>query len=389
MQHCPADLFEWLHFRQAVAMCMRVPAMPVSEANSAGRLRMLAVAAVVSSCGGVVRGEASGVGGSEGSNATVSSATASGTHASSTTSSSGVAGVCPSPEPPSGPCAPGSACAGQHSACLAVTGSQSGNVFGMRVDHLAFELPAALAGTAFGRMLATAAERDAPACNLDGTGSFNWLLQFDTQSGTITTGGAKPPALPSNGYSFVKGAVFPGGTSFVIGPTPLSAPLVDCDITSSAWDVFLPVYLDQAGTELMVLPLHQLQFFNGTFSSDHACIGSYNAQGLAASPACSTDAGIASYVDGAMVRAYFLLGESDHEVLPGLDESLCVFLSGDPTTYGDGASPARCKTSNGLPTGEIIYQGDWCAATNQPGSSSCHDAVQFRARFAASGVSMN
>ncbi len=52
---------------------------------------------------------------------------------------------------------------------------------------------------------------DNTACNLDGSGTFSWLLQFDTTAGTLKTGGARPVAEPTTGYSFEEGMVAAGG----------------------------------------------------------------------------------------------------------------------------------------------------------------------------------
>lgn len=53
---------------------------------------------------------------------------------------------------------------------------------------------------------------------------------------------------------------------------------------------------------------------------------------------------------------------------------------------GDGGTPIQHGMKG--PSGEIIFQGDWCSTTNGPATSTCSDAVQFTAGFAASGVTI-
>jgi hypothetical protein len=45
--------------------------------------------------------------------------------------------------------------------------------------------------------------------------------------------------------------------------------------------------------------------------------------------------------------------------------------------------PAKCKRDAG---GKIMFQGDWCQATD---SASCKDSVKLKANFAASAVKLN
>jgi hypothetical protein len=39
-------------------------------------------------------------------------------------------------------------------------------------------------------------------------------------------------------------------------------------------------------------------------------------------------------------------------------------------------------------SGKILFQGDWCAATNQAATAGCADAVQVSATFAAQAVTI-
>ncbi len=222
------------------------------------------------------------------------------------------------------------------------------------------------------------------ACNLAGSGTFSWLLAFDTAAGTLTTGGAKPVANRALGYSFVN-EDFPvlGGT-LPMAPVTLTAPLgASCTVTSSAANLNLPVYLDAAATNALVLPLRQARFTNVTVSGDHTCIGKYNAAGLNPADNCGATQQIPAFLPGGKVDAFINLDQADAVVIAPIQQTLCVVLSGDATKYGDGGAPtSRCKRVSG----KIVFPGDWCTATNQAATAQCSDAVRFAGAFAASGM---
>ncbi len=221
------------------------------------------------------------------------------------------------------------------------------------------------------------------ACNLAGTGTFSWLLAFDTAAGTLTTGGAKPVANPALGYSFVN-EDFPvlGGT-LPIAPVTLTAPLgASCTVTSSAANLNLPIYLDAAATNAIVLPLRQARFSNVTVSGDHTCIGKYNAAGLDPANNCLADQQTPAFSPGGQLDSFINLDQADSIVVAPLQQTLCIVLSGDATKYGDGGTPAKCKRTSG----KIVFPGDWCTATNQAATPQCSDAVRFAGTFAASGM---
>jgi hypothetical protein len=224
-------------------------------------------------------------------------------------------------------------------------------------------------------------------CNLNGGGTFSWLLEFDTVAGTVKTGGAKPQSNPAAGYSFVDQNYPIIGGAIHVAPVTLTAPLdAACSTNSSAGDVNMPIYLDLAATQLLELPLGQARFVNLTVSGNHDCIGKYNAAGLDPASGCVADQQTPAFFPDAQVVAMINLEQADTIPINALGQSLCVVLSGDSAAYGDGNSPmARCKRA----MGKIVFQGDWCTATNQPASAQCSDALYFAAGFAASGVTIN
>ena len=166
----------------------------------------------------------------------------------------------------------------------------------------------------------------------------------------------------------------------------LSAPLgASCTTSTSAADLNLPIYLDQMGTSALALPLRQARFSNITVSGDHSCIGKYNAAGLMPRDNCFPTPQNPDFFPAGEVDGFINLDQADAVGIDALTQSLCVVLSGDPTAYGDGGAPKKCKRVNG----KIVFPGDWCTATNQPATAQCNDAVRFAGAFAASGVTIN
>jgi hypothetical protein len=284
-------------------------------------------------------------------------------------------------------CAPTDpSCLGQVAECSPLVDNFGGPKFALRMAHLTLASPdvfrmGVLHGILAGSML--------PAngvCHLQGNGTFSWLLAFDADAGKLVTGGAKPPADPAAGYAFLDEDASTSGGSLHLGSATLDAPLQgDCQITSTEGDVNLPVYLDSSGSDAIVLPLRHLRFTNVTVSPNHDCIGKFNAETLEPKNSCIPDTSQEAFTDGGSVEAAIPLEEADDILVGALNQSLCVLLTGDASAYGDGGSPNRCKRQNG----EIVFEGDWCMATNQAATAGCHDGMRFAGTFAASAVKVN
>ena len=226
-------------------------------------------------------------------------------------------------------------------------------------------------------------------CNLDGNGTFSWLLQFDTIGGTLTTGGATPAQDPTQGYAFVSQTIMQGSKSFTIAPIVVPAPINGgAFATSTGKYVILPIYLDIAASAVILLPLHEAKLA-GNLSADKSCIGKYNAAGLDPAGGCLPDNTTPAFIgaDGKAdsdghLDGYVGLNEADTVLVDAVGQSLCVILWGDAATYGDGGMPSKCKRTGG----KINFQGDWCSASN---NMACTDSVRLSARFSASGVKAN
>jgi hypothetical protein len=255
------------------------------------------------------------------------------------------------------------------------------------MSEVDFIKPQAFTSGVVSTVVEAAATPNEPGCNLQGTGTFSWLLQYDTQKGVVTTGGARPAASAGGPYTFANETVMGVGAAITIAPVVLQAPFASCAIDAQGGDLNLPIYLDAMGANAVVLPLRQLQLYKGFVSDDNSCIGTYNASALDPANACQPQAGEPQFVNGGLAGGYIVLSEADTIPIPMLGQTLCVLLSGNTATYGEQEGGLTvCKKG---PNHQILFQGDWCAATNAPASATCADSMQFVASFAASGVTIN
>jgi hypothetical protein len=219
------------------------------------------------------------------------------------------------------------------------------------------------------------------ACNLRGAGTISWLLRFDTSAGTLETGGARASATPAGPYTFDTETLNLGGTAFQVQPVTLSAPLSgSCTFDSAAGDLMMPLFLNAAGSSVVLLPLHDLRLHSGRMTAEHDCIGRYDAEALSPASSCQPDATHPAFQTGATLDGLITLAEADTVLVTSVSQTLCVILSGNPSMYG--------TQSGGITHCNGTFQGDWCAATNQAATSTCSDAVHVSAKFAAQAVTI-
>jgi hypothetical protein len=244
----------------------------------------------------------------------------------------------------------------------------------LRNSHLTIAHPAALATGLVHSVLDTAFTPDATSCNLNGGATANWILE-ETDATHLAIGAARP-VTAGNPYAFI---------DETIGSLPV-APVMATEGSSGFGpvDVILPVFLDAAGTQVLLFPVRDL-VVTMTTDASNTCVGTYNAAGLDPANSCLPDATHPAFLDDGTLTGFIGLEDADAVDISTLSESLCVLLSGNATMYGDGASPVQhCKRTGGV----IDFPGDWCSATNTAATSTCHDAVQLDAAFAASGVAL-
>lgn len=275
--------------------------------------------------------------------------------------------------------------------CVAIVDNKDQQQFGLRMSQILISKPASLGPTKFvGKTVANGVTWKRPDCYLTGDaagGNFSWLLLIDLAGKTVCTGGAKPPATPEDGYSFVNEMVMQGANTFDIKPIKFSAPDLAMGkfsvAAADAQNIIVPIYTAEGG--VILLPLRKAKITEATLSSNNNCIGSFNGKGLDPLNNCGPLAteNQFSFVNGGKLEGYITLEDADNIVVDLAKASLCALLTED----GDGAMPtSKCKRDA---MSKIVYKGDWCDATNAAADGTCADAVQLAADFAASAVKIN
>lgn len=298
-----------------------------------------------------------------------SSSGASSSSTSSSTSSSG-----------EGPCDFPTCNAGKN--CFETWDNAASNGASLRISHITIMEPPVLSAGTVATIVAGALSPVLPTCELPTGGTFNWLIELDVATSTLTTGGATPVPDIFQGYGFFQGDL--GGVPVTPATAPFTLDPGGALSISSPIDLDMPVFLDSTGAQFILLPLRSLAL-SAALSDDHNCVGDVSYEPPAG---CLPDDNHPIFHNGGHIDAHLLLEEADTiNIASGLNQSLCVLLSEDPSQYGDGGSPIeRCARDS---MGEILFHGDWCSATGAPATTACHDAVRFSADFAASAVKIN
>lgn len=271
-------------------------------------------------------------------------------------------------------------CTAVASDCIAVHDNQGSTKIGLRMAQLTITKPDVLATGYIANLVAQGLTMNLPQCYLNGTGTFSWLLEFDTETGKLRTGGALPTNDPLSGYCFANTTA----GEFEIAPTEIDAPLTDGAWSGEAETLNVPIFLETSD-EPIILPLHQVKLTDGKVSADNNCIGRRNSEALDPQNAClpGQDGDPPAFLNGGKLSAYITLEEVDRVIVPDVDQSLCVVLSGDIGEYGNGGMPNTCKRDE---DGKIVLRGDWCSATNSAATDDCADAYALGGEYAASAV---
>ncbi|HZF56038.1 MAG TPA: hypothetical protein VE093_45805 [Polyangiaceae bacterium] len=269
------------------------------------------------------------------------------------------------------------------SECIALTDNSGAATAGLRMSQITITKPTVLApGSIVGNLVANGVQMNLDKCNLTGGGTFSWLLQFDTASSKVVTGGAKPVSDPFGGYCFVNQIL--GGIQ--IAPVEADAPIAGGAFSADVGNITVPIFLDAAASTFVLMPLKQGKI-TGTLSGDNNCIGKYNADKLDPANACLAEPPeTLQFENAGTLEGFITLEDADSVIIENLKQSLCVLLSGNAGMYGDAGTPNKCKRDM---TGKIVFQGDWCEATNAAADAMCSDSSRLGAEFAASAVKVS
>jgi len=295
-----------------------------------------------------------------------------------------------------GPCAQEDpACTMVDSDCVALVDNRDEEVFALRMVQTIVARPNAFkSDTTEGKLVNDAFGFNLPECRLNNGGTINLIVEIDTANGQGRAGVAKPVDDPRDGYSFVDEVVDAGGADFQVSPVLFQGSLNDEGILEEAQlnSITLPLYLNQSATDFILVPLRAGRLYDVQLSTDQNCIGAYNAFGLDPNNLCLPDEenGVYEFLSGGKAEGYVLLEEAEQVVINAfggfVNETLCARFANDAGNFLTGSDPKRCRRNQ---DGEILYPGDWCAATNSPATPECNDAVSFSFLFAAAAVKLN
>jgi hypothetical protein len=230
-----------------------------------------------------------------------------------------------------------------------------------------------------------------PACNQYGLGQFNLLLEIDTQAGTLTLGGGVPqsctggsgcteePVDPKNGTCW---ASFASGT-LQVRPKQATTTTEAGKLRAEFDSFVMPIYLENKtnADSYVLVPLQQMTL-EATLSDDRNCIGRYAHERLDPAFKCKPDVDEFGWDNGGVYRGTITVAEADDVFVHSLGQSLCVVLSGDPSTWK--GTENTCRTSEGFTKTGALPKGDWCAGTNSAGG--CEDAWRLEIQFAAHAI---
>ncbi len=270
--------------------------------------------------------------------------------------------------------------------CLAKVDNSKSDVWTGRFSFLKINKPAALANQIVQEaVINKGISLNQPDCKETGDGTFSWLLEFNSTTGKLKTGGGDPVTDPKAGGCFV--SVPNANPALVVAPVEVDVA-VDAQgkFAATIDSVVVPIFLDKEKTGVILLPLHGIAF-DGQFSADHNCVGRYNGDKFTKSNLCQPDTTLdeTNWTTGGNLRGYITVEEAEAVYIDDLSVSLCAQIAGKDWK---GKPEGKCSETAAWQAGERP-DGDWCAATNSPATASCKDAWELQGGFAASAIKIN
>ncbi len=266
------------------------------------------------------------------------------------------------------------------SQCVAIVDNKDAAKYGLRMSQLTLEKPAALANPLIAGIIDDGVTMNLEDCFLTGDGTFSWLLEFDSATGKLKTGGAEPAKDPTAGYCFVNTTL--GGQTvapLVVDAAPDATGKFSVTVGG---DVVVPIFLTDV-TDFILLPLREAKIIDAVLTSDQNCIGKFNADKLDAVDVCEPAGDVTRFENGATLDGYITLEDADAVKIAALsNKSLCTLLTGEASADDDSVCPRDGA-------GKITSKGDWCSTTNAAADAACADAYKLGAKFAATAVKIN
>jgi len=265
--------------------------------------------------------------------------------------------------------------------CVALTDNSGKDQFALRLSQLSVTAPQVLTTPLVASIVSDGVTLNLEECNIKGgMGTFNMLTIFDKTADTLTLAGAFPEQNPADGYCIVN------DPANEVEPITVKANLMpDGSFSTDSIDrIVVPIFLDLSGnlSSAVFLPLREGRITAGQLSDDQNCVGRFAVETLKPQFECVADPEY--FETAASLEGYITIEDADAVVVDQLSQSLCVLLSGDVATYGDGGDPIeRCARDT---NGDIVLTGDWCSTTNSAGG--CQDAFRLEATVASSAVTV-
>lgn len=277
--------------------------------------------------------------------------------------------------------------------CLAKVDNQAATKKTLRMSQLRVLAPASLATKLVRDVIVSPAvtQLDVPCLlkDVNKGGLFNWLIDFDTSTGKLRTGGARAIENLDEGYCFLK-AEF-GGVA--VEPVESTLTLDEAKKTYSTKDpiarLAVPIFQKRDPNDVpILLPLRNATIIDVAMSEDGNCIGRYRGEPgeLSIADDCKTLSGavddLTSYrfESGGKIEGIMTLEEADKVKIPDLKRTLCSFLTGKKAAAQvDGYDV--CPREGDSLAADALAKAD---AASTPGGPN--DSVRLAAEFAASAI---
>lgn len=277
--------------------------------------------------------------------------------------------------------------------CLAKVDNQGTSRKTLCMSQLRVLAPATLATKLVRDVIVTPAvtQLDVPCLlkDVNKGGLFNWLIDFDTATGKLRTGGSRAIENLDEGYCFLK-ADFSG-----VEVRPAEAELVLDEATKTYAtkapipQLAVPIFQKRDPNDVpILLPLRNAVITGVALSADGNCIGRYRAEAgeMSLDNDCKPSAGGVDeptsyrFESGGKIEGIMTLDEADKVKIPDLKRTLCMFLTGkkapDPVDGYD-----VCPRVGADLAPEALAKAD---SASTPGGPL--DSVKLAAEFAASAI---
>lgn len=276
------------------------------------------------------------------------------------------------------------------SKCMAKVDNSASSRKTLRLSQLRITAPAILASKAIQTSVVAPGvlQRD-PACGLgtlDTNGVFNWIVEFDTATKKLRTGGARPVENIADGYCFLKANI--DGTD--VAPIEVD---INYDEATGAFStksiipsITVPIFTKRdAANKPIMLPISNAEILDGKTDKEGNCIGRYRGEPGELDSECKTtttdvtsDEGF-QFTSGGELRGIITMEQADSVRVPDLgNQTLCVLL----TSLKDTADDTKCpRGADGKLTAEVLAKANTASVAGGP-----NDAVKLGAFFAASAV---